>query len=509
MKDSSDKHFSLIVFPKRLINYKLILKIFGALLLGEALLMMVPLLVTIFHVDDRNDNADLLGFIFGILITVIVALLCRYYGQPEKESMMRKESFLVVTFTWIIFSVFGSLPFLMSGLLPNFTDAYFETMSGFTTTGATVVNDIERYPSGLMLWRSMTQWIGGLGITFFTIAILPGFAAGGSMKVFSAEATGPLRTKMHPKLSTNAKLIISVYLVLTVLCCLMFWAEGMTLFDAINYSMSTTATGGFSTHNSSFMGYNTASIDFTMTLFMFLSGANFTLLYLSTIKRQPYKLFKDSEFRFYTTTIAVATVFVALYITFTGPQYNLFTALRKSLFHVVAFMTTTGTFSDNVYDTWPRIAWMVLILLTFIGGCAGSTSGGMKSIRAVMLIKIVKNELRKLLHPKAVLPLKINGQNIDVSRQTSLLAFLVVYVMLIFATFCVLMIFDGDWLTTRNAFSISISSATNVGPSLSEAPSWMPLSAASKWFCSFLMLMGRLEILSVLILFSKSFWRER
>lgn len=235
-----------------MINFKLILKILGPLLLGEASLMLVPLLLTIFRVDLRNDNADLLGFIFAILFTVIAAFACYYYGHSNNGSLRRKDSFIIVTFTWIIFSFFGCLPFFMSGILPDFTDAYFETMSGFTTTGSTVVDDIEHFPSGLILWRSMTQWIGGLGITFFTIAILPGFAGGGSLKVFSAEATGPMRTKMHPKLSTNAKLIISVYLVLTILCCLMFWLEGMTFFDAVNYSMSTTATGGFSTHNSAF-----------------------------------------------------------------------------------------------------------------------------------------------------------------------------------------------------------------------------------------------------------------
>lgn len=495
-----------------MINYKLILKILGLLLLGEAVLMVVPLLVTILSTDAHNDNEDILGFIFGILITLIAGFLCRYYGQPENEAMKKKEAYLLVSLTWIIFSIFGSLPFIMSGMVSSYTDAYFETMSGFTTTGSSIIDNIDVYPAGLLLWRSMTQWIGGLGIAFFTIAILPGLVLGGSVKVFSAEATGPLRTKMHPKLSTNAQMIVSVYTALSVACVVCFYLGGMPLFDAVNYAMSTTATGGFATHGSSTSYYKSAFIDYSTILFMFLSGMNFTMLYLGAIKGQVKNMWKDSEFRFYLYMVGIATAIITLCLIFGKTNYDFLTAFRNALFQVVSFVTTTGSFNDNT-SNWPRFTWFVLVILMFIGACAGSTSGGLKCIRAVMIMKVVRNELKKLLHPKAVLPLKINGNSVSSQQQVTLLAFIVVYLLLCVATYAVLMIFDAEWINTVDAITIAISSASNVGPALGNpignTSSWSQLSDISKWLCSFLMLMGRLEILGVLVIFTPAFWRER
>lgn len=495
-----------------MINYKLILKILGALLFGEAFLMIVPLLVTLFYKDAQNDNADVFGLLFSILVTLISALLCRYYGQPDKEAMKRKEAYLLVSLTWIIFSVFGSLPFIMSGMVGTYTDAFFETMSGFTTTGSTIIDNIDVYPAGLLLWRSMTQWIGGLGIAFFTIAILPGLVVGGSVQVFSAEATGPLRTKMHPKLSTNAKMIISVYTALSVACAVCFYFGGMPMFDALNYAMSTTATGGFATHGSSTSFYKSAFIDYTTIFFMFFSGVNFTMLYLAIVKGQLKKLWKDSEFRFYVYMVGIATLIITLCLTFGHSHYDIFKAFRNALFQVVSFVTTTGSFNDDT-STWPRFTWLVLVVLMFTGACAGSTSGGLKCIRAVMIMKVVRNELKKLLHPKAVLPLKVNGNTVSMQQQVTLLAFIVVYLLLCVMTYVVLMIFEADWINTIDAITIAISSASNVGPALGNpignTSSWSQLSDISKWLCSILMLMGRLEILGVLVLFTPAFWRER
>lgn len=494
-----------------MINYKLILKILGLLLLGEALLMVVPLLVTIFS-TDYHTHSDILGFSFGILITLIAACLCSYYGRPEVEAMKRKEAYLLVTLTWIIFSIFGSLPFIMSGMIDTYTDAYFETMSGFTTTGSSIVDNIDKFPAGLLLWRSMTQWIGGLGIAFFTIAILPGLVVGGSVKVFSAEATGPLRSKMHPKLSTNAKMIISVYTALSLACVVCFYIGGMPMFDAINYAMATTATGGFATHGSSTSYYKSAFIDYTTIIFMFLSGINFTMLYLAAVKGKVKNIWKDSEFRFYLYMVGIATAIITLCLFFGKTNYDFLKAFRNALFQVVSFVTTTGSFNDNT-SNWPRFTWFVLVILMFIGACAGSTSGGFKCIRAVMIMKVVRNELTKLLHPKAVLPLKINNNTVNMQQQVTLLAFLVVYFLLCIITYAVLMIFDADWINTIDAITISISSASNVGPALGNpignTSSWSQLSDISKWMCSFLMLMGRLEILGVLVMFTPAFWRER
>ena len=493
-----------------MLNYKLIAKILGSLLWLEALLMTVALATSLLYQEAGSNQDDILPFTITICFTTMVGFIARYYGQPKTEVMNRHEAYLLVSLTWIVFTIFGSLPFLISGLIPSITDAFFETMSGFTTTGSTVVENIDEFPVGLKLWRSMTQWIGGLGIAFFTIAILPGIISGGGVRVFSAEATGPLRSKMHPKLSTNAKMIISMYLVLTIACTLSFWWGGMTVFDAVNYAMSILATGGFSTHQDSLSSYNSAFIDYVSVLFMFLAGVNFTMLYVATIKRKTMNLLKDAEFRFYSVTIIIATLIIAVTLMIGTPQYDFFTAIRNSLFQVVSFMTTTGVFNDNAYD-WPRISWLILVVLMFIGGCSGSTSGGLKSVRAVMVFKLVSNEFKKMLHPKAVLPLKINGNPVTSSQQLTLLVFIVLYLALCVVTYCVLMLFDHDWINTIDAITISLSSASNAGPALGSpignTTTWAGLSDASKWCCSFLMLMGRLEIFSVLILFSPSFWR--
>ena len=496
-----------------MLNYKLILKIIGALLFIEALLMSVALVMSFLMIDGTYDDSDVPGFLITIAFTFMVGLIMRYYGQPESEVMNRRDAYLLVTVIWIVFSFFGSLPFLMSGLMREggFTDAFFETMSGFTTTGSTVIDNIEKFPSGLKLWRSMTQWIGGLGIAFFTIAILPSLVRGGGVRVFSAEATGPIKTKMHPKLATNAKMIISVYLFLTVACAVAFWVEGMHPFDAANYAMTVTATGGFSPHNDSTIYYNSVLIDYTCVIFMFLSGTNFTMLYLAAVRRQAKNLFKDTEFHFYLSMVVMATVIVTLCIMISGPQYGLFDGFRNALFQVVSFVTTTGMFNDSIHD-WPRFTWLVLFLLMFIGACAGSTSGGLKSVRAVMLVKVVRNELKRMLHPKAVFPLRVNGINADASQQVTLLGFFVAYVMLCMVTYTILMIFDNDWIDTVDAISIAISSASNVGPALGvhvdNMMSWAELSVPSKWCCAFLMLMGRLEVFTVLVLFTPAFWKN-
>lgn len=491
---------------KSTLNFKLIAKVIGSLLFIEAFLMGITLTVSLL-----NGGVDSFAFLVTILITFISGFLLRHWGQPENESMNRREAYLLISLTWIVFTIFGSLPFMISGYITNFTDAFFETMSGFTTTGSSVIDNIDRFPKGLILWRTMTQWIGGLGIVFFTIAILPGLVSSGNVRLFTAEATGPLRAKMHPKLSTNAKRIILVYLALTAGCAFLFDIEGMTPFDSINYSMTTTATGGFSPHTQSISYYGSSAIDYTTIFFMFFSGVNFTLLYLAIAKRQWRNMLSNSEFHIYLKLTLFATAIIALFLYFGKTNYGILDSIRNSLFQVVSFITTTGVFNDNAYD-WPRFTWFILTVVMFTGGCAGSTSGGIKCIRIVMLVKLVRNEMMKLLHPKAVLSLKINNNHVASHQQVSLLVFLVVYFLLCIITYSILMLFDGHWIDTVDAISISISSASNVGPALGSpldnTDSWVGLSAPSKWCCSFLMLMGRLEILSVLVIFFPAFWKE-
>lgn len=484
-----------------MIKFKLVYKVIGSLLFLEASMMFYCLLVSIYYKED-----DSLAFATTMAITALTALVLKYKGDKAENSMGRRDAYLLVTLTWAVFSVFGALPFVISGYLNSYTDAFFETMSGFTTTGASIIDDVESLPHGLLFWRSMTHWIGGLGIVFFTIAVLPSLV-GGSVKVFSAEATGPIRTKMHPRLSTNAKSIWMVYIFLTIACAMCFHLAGMGLFDAVNYSMSVTATGGFTPHNASTGYFHSIAIDYTSVLFMFLSGVNFTLLYLTLFKGRIKSFFRDTEIRFYLALVAIATASIMFFLLKDG-CYGFADALRFSLFQVVSFITTTGIFNADA-GHWPHVTWVILSLCMFFGACAGSTSGGLKCIRASMILKIIRNEFSHLLHPKAVLPVKINGHSVSMHGQITLLAFMSLYLgTCVFAYFA----FICMGVDSTNSITIAISCASNVGPTLSleigPTMSWSALPSAGKWLASMLMLMGRLEFFSVLVLFTKAFWRK-
>ena len=430
-----------------------------------------------------------------------------FMGHESENTLNRRDAYLVVTLTWVIFSFFGMFPFLISGYIPNITDAFFETMSGFSTTGATILDDVEWLPHATLYWRTQTQWIGGLGIVFFTIAILPSMVGSGSVRVFAAEATGPLRNKMHPRLSTMAKWIWSIYFALTAGCMLSYYFAGMSVFDSINYSMTTTATGGFATHNDSTEFFNSPLIEYISILFQFLAGINFMMLYVSIFKLRPGALFKSSEFKLYINIIAIATIWIG-YLLVTRNGYDLEHAFRSSLFQVVSFITTTGLFNDDAAQ-WPHITWVILGCLMFIGACSGSTTGGFKCVRGVMVFKVLRNEFYRLLHPNAVFPVKVDGQPVPHSKLNTLMAFFSIFTLMILLT-ATLMIAAG--IDNTNAITIALSCVSNVGPTLGTqigpVMSWAELPDYVKWLCSFLMLVGRLEILAVLILFTRAFWKE-
>lgn len=485
-----------------MINFKIVYKILGSLLFIEAIMMTYCLLVGLYY-----GEGDCLSFAVSIGLIVASALFLRYFGRHADNSLGRRDAYLLVTLTWTVFSIFGALPFLFSGSVANYTNAFFEAMSGLTTTGASVIDDVESLPHGLLFWRSMTQWIGGLGIAFFTIAILPSLV-GGSVKVFSAEATGPIRTKMHPRLSSNARYIWVVYLTLTIACAVCYYLGGMSLFDCVNYAMTTTATGGFSTHNASTGFFHSVAIDYTAITFMFLSGVNFTLLYLSVMRGKVKNLLKDQEFRFYFCLVALSTGAIMYFLVISN-EYDIHSAFRTALFQVVSFITTTGVFNDDA-GKWPHITWVILSICMFFGACAGSTSGGFKSVRGVMVLKIVGNELKRILHPKAVLPVKVNRSLVAVDMQIRLLVFFALFIMLcLFAYFCLILM----GVDSTNSLTVAISCVSNVGPTLGleigPTMSWNVIPDMGKWICSVLMLMGRLEIFSVIVLFTRGFWRDR
>ena len=484
-----------------MVDFKIVSRIIGQLLFLEAAFMVACLVMS--FVYRENDG---IAFMISILLTTCGGIMFRMLGREAGNNLNRRDAFLVVTAAWVIFSFFGMFPFLFSGYITNFTDAYFETMSGFTTTGATIFDDVEQLPHGLLFWRSLTQWIGGLGIVFFTIAILPSMV-GGSMKVFAAEATGPIKSKMHPRLSTSAKWLWSIYLALTVACGISYWLAGMGWFDSLNYSMTTTATGGFSPHNDSTLHFHSAAIDYISILFQFLAGMNFILLYSIVFKLQFKNLRQNSEFKLYTGTIGLATLWIMLMLIF-NCGYDIEQAFRSALYQVVSFITTTGLFNDDA-ARWPHITWVILGACMFIGSCAGSTSGGFKCIRGVMIVKVIQNEFKRILHPNAVLPVKVNGQSIPQSKIYTLLSFFAVFVIMCLFASTVMIALGIDHV---NAITISLSCVSNVGPTLGTeigpVMSWSELPSIAKWLCSLLMLMGRLEIMTVLVLFSKSFWKE-
>ena len=485
-----------------MVNFRIIYKIIGSLLFLEAFFMGWCLVIGFIHHED-----DVLAFLVSMLLTFGCGFLSLYLGRDAENALSRRDAYVVVTAAWVIFSFFGMFPFLIHGTILNFTDAYFETMSGFTTTGASIIDDVERLPHAILFWRSLMQWIGGLGIVFFTIAILPSLV-GGSVKVFAAEATGPIKAKMHPRLTTTAKWIWTIYLLLTIACGVSYWASGMDWFEATNYSMTTTATGGFAIHNDSTAHFRSATIDYVSILFQFLSGINFTLLYMSLFKLRIGSLFKNSEFRLYVAVVIGATCSI-MYLLLVHLDYSLEHAFRSALFHVVSFITTTGMFLGDDLGQWPHLTWVILGLVMYLGACAGSTSGGFKCIRGVMLLQVVRNNFRQILHPNAVLPVRISGQNVAPSKLIPVFAFFVLTILMVLFT-TTAMIFAG--VDNTNAGVIALSCVSNVGPSLTNgvgpALSWSLLPDAAKWLLCLLMLMGRLEIMTVLVLFTRTFWKE-
>lgn len=450
-------------------------------------------------------ESDVSAFLTSAAITAGAGILASLFGKNAEKKISRRDGYVVVTFAWVFFSLFGMLPFYISGYIPRITDAFFETMSGFTTTGASILDNIESLPHGLLFWRSMTQWIGGLGIVFFTIAVLPVFGVGG-VQLFAAEATGPTHDKVHPRIGVTAKWIWSIYLGLTITEIFLLLFGGMNLFDSVCHSLTTTATGGYSTKQNSIAAFNSPYIEYVITLFMFLAGINFTLLYLLFLKGNFKRLFNDTEFHWYVGTVAFFTIFTTTTLIWTSPM-GMEESFRKAIFQVVSLQTTTGFISAD-YMTWVPVLWILVCIIMLFGACAGSTTGGMKCIRIAIMNRVAKNELKHIIHPNAILPVRINRQVISPTTQSTILAFTFLYIAIILTGWIVLMLFGVGF---EEAFSVVISSLGNVGPGIGKcgpAYSWSGLSDAAKWTSAILMLVGRLELFTVLLLFTPGFWKK-
>ena len=423
--------------------------------------------------------------------------------KAKDSSLGKREGYVIVSMSWLVISLFGSIPFILSGAIPNFTNAFFETISGFTTTGASILNDIEVLPKGILFWRSMTHWMGGMGIIVLTLAILPFLGIGG-MQLFIAEVPGPTPDKIHPRITVTAKRLWGIYVLLTAAETILLMTGGMDLFDAICHAFGTMATGGFSTQNSSIANYS-PYIQYIIILFMIFAGINFTLHYLA-LHGKLKTVWKNEELRYYLKLMGGVTIIIAVSLILTH-GLGIEKGFRYALFQVVSITTTTGFVTTN-YLNWPFFLWMILFFLMFAGGCAGSTGGSIKMVRQLLLLKNSLLELKRLIHPHAIIPVRFNGKPVSQDITSNILAFFLIYI-LIFSLGSVFMSLIG--LEFESAVGSVAATLGNIGPaigSVGPVSNYADIPVVGKWFLSFLMLLGRLELFTILILLSPAFWKR-
>lgn len=473
----------------------------GLLLVVEGAFMLLSSLVALIY-----GEYDLPYFLWSALICIVIGGILSLTNYKAEKNIGKREGYIIVSMVWVVFSFFGLLPFYLSDAIPSFTDAFFETMSGFTTTGSSILNNIEELPHGILFWRSIIQWLGGMGIIVFSLAILPLLGVGG-MQLFVAEVPGPVAEKLSPRIADTAKRLWVIYVLYTLVETLLLWASpDMNLFDAVCHSFTTMATGGYSTKQASIAFYDSAYIQYVIILFMFIAGANFTLSY-SALHGKVRKVIRDEEFRYYFGFVMLVSILVATVLYITGDVNNVEQAFRDALFQVVSLITTTG-YATADYLVWFPTLSIIMFMLMFVGGSAGSTGGGIKVVRIVLLLKNAYFELKRLIHPNAVIPVRFNSKAVSPTVITNVLAFIVIY-MLIVGVSMIIMSFMGYGLDTSiGAVATCIG---NIGPGLGEvgpAVNFAHIPDFGKWFLSFLMLIGRLEIFTVVLLFSPHFWKN-
>lgn len=481
-------------------NIRAILNFIGMVLLFLSLFMTMPIFISYLH-----GSSDFIPLVQSCAITVCSGgLLFFSTKKNEKEDIRHKEAFLIVTLTWVIMSFCGSLPFLLSGTFGSFTNAYFESMAGFTTTGASVLTDIEGLPPGILFWRSMTQWIGGMGIIVFALAILP-FLGTGGMQLFKAEVPEISIDKLRPRIIDTAKALWIIYLSLTAANASLLYLSGMNIFDALCHAFATMATGGFSTKNASIAAYHNSTIEYITSFFMFLAGVNYSL-YFSFFRGQYAKLWRNDEFRFYTAITIIATIVITVNIW--GSSYDsLFDSFKYSLFQVTSIMTTTGYASAD-YEKWAPLAQVVLIILMFFGGMIGSTGGGIKQVRILLTIKQGYREIYQLIHPRAITTVKLDNKFLSKEILGSIWG-----MVFLFLGVCMIAIIGmaatGEDIVTST--TTVISAMCNVGPALGSAgpaENYAGIPMVGKWILIFCMLAGRLEVYTLLVLLVPHFWKK-
>ncbi len=479
-------------------NFRVIIKMLGYFLFYFALTMLIPLLWSLYEGGPGYPY-----FALTILVTVTVGYLVKNFVPADEMDIALKDGFAIVTFAWILAAAVGAVPFLLMGVFDNFVDAFFETMSGFTTTGATVIEDIEALPRDILLWRSQTQWLGGMGIVVLFVALLPRLGIKG-MQLLKAEVPGPVTEKVVPRVAKTAKILWLIYVSLTAAQIILMMLAGVEFYNAVSHAFTTMPTGGFSPFNDSIAGFDSALVEGIIVVFMMLAGVNFALYY-NVVRGQPRNLLHNEEFRFYLGGLALFTIAVTVYLFMNGHGDTIFSSFRKGIFQVVSIATTTGYVTED-YELWPPFTRQLLFFLMFLGGCGGSTGGSIKQVRILAMIKHSFRELYKLIHPNAVIPVRINKKAVEEPVIFSILGYIILYVLIFLLSTLIISISMNISMDT--SFSATAATLGNVGPGLGQVgpvETYAFFNAPIKLLLSFLMMLGRLEVYTVLVMLLPEF----
>ncbi len=483
------------------INLPMLLRVIGWLLIIEAAFMLIPLITCLIY-----DEADYMAFTIAATVTAISGILMTTLIHPRHLDMGKREGFLLTALVWVIFSAFGMIPFIYCSTPISISDAYFEAMSGFTTTGASILDHISHLSKGILIWRSLMQWIGGMGIILFTLAVVPMLNSSGGMQMFNAEVTGITHEKLRPRVSQTAKRLWGLYIFLTVALTLLLWYGPMDLYDSICHAFSTISTGGFSTRDQSIAAFDSVYIEAVLTVFMFLGGVNFALL-IRAVTGRPGALWHNDVFKTYIYIIAAMMVLFVISIISMGQFTNWQSITIEPLFQIISTITSTGYTAIN-FETWGAFTLSLVFFMMFFGACAGSTSGGAKIDRMIFLFKNMRNEIYRCIHPNSVMSVRINGKIISNELVNKVIAFLCIYMILILAGGITL---TALGLPLVDSFFSSFSALSNTGLGAGVTGyggSYEIVPDAGKWVLSLLMFIGRLELFTVLILFFPGFWRK-
>jgi trk system potassium uptake protein TrkH len=482
-----------------MVNFRVIARVFSLVLIIEGLFMLLSAGVSYLFKEHAASS-----LFFSAIITVVTGVIVFTPLRNEERVYGNKEGYIIVSGIWLILSLFGTLPFILSGTIKSFGDAFFESISGFTTTGATILTSIESQPHGILFWRSLTQWLGGIGFIFISLSVLPVFKTI-NIQLAITDFAGHATDKIHPKVKEALKRLITIFTILTIAEVLMLMIGGMSLFDAVCHSFSTMSTGGFSTKNNGIASFGSPYILIVLTVFMFFAGTNMTLVYFA-FKRNFKKISGNSEFLFYIITclVFITIAFFSLWLKSDFPAVK---ALREGAFHVVSIITTTGFYNTD-YNLWGGFMVLILFILMFTGGTSGSASGSLKIIRLLLITKNARHEMRRLIHPNAFIPVRLDHKIIPQNLVYNLLIFITLYFILTCISALVISFMGYDVITS---FSTSAAMLGNIGPALGSFGPFTNYAAvplAGKWFFSLLMLVGRLELLSILVLFTGGFYRR-